>query len=357
MNLPRIRMKLAYHLAALAMAIAAIVACGDAPTRPQTPAQPPDDLVWPKPPAIARIRLLRNVATPADWGITRQPFERFADAFTGQAPFRFTRPTGVAARENVLYVADPGAQALFVFDPAQGHEVAVSSAGEDRLVSPVAVALGPAETVFLADSALRKVFVLDRQGKLVRSIGGEGRLARPAGLAYDAAADRLYVADSATHRIIVFAADGRMLGSFGSNGNDAGEFNYPTHLALTRNGELLVTDTLNYRVQILTRDGQPIRMFGHPGDGAGDFASPKGIGADSTGVVYVVDSLFDAVQIFTRDGTLLLAFGQRGTQPGRFWLPNGLFVDSRDRIYVADAYNQRIAVFERIPSLATDAAQ
>jgi DNA-binding beta-propeller fold protein YncE len=344
----------AVRIVALAVCMSAMAGCADAPRRAQNVPSASDVLVWPKPPAQARVRFVRNVASPADWGIARGALERLADAFTGQAPFRFVRPTGVAARANVLYVADPGAQAVFVFDAARGRQATVLRAGNEKLISPVAVALGPGDKVFIADSALGKVFALDREGKLQHAIGGEGRLARPAGIAYDAAADRLYVADSSTHRIIVFTGDGRMLGTFGTNGSAAGEFNFPTHLALTRDGEVVVTDTLNFRVQILARDGHPIASFGHVGDGSGDFASPKGVATDSSGVVYVVDSLFDTVQVFARDGTLLLAFGERGTRPGRFWLPNGIYIDPDDHIYVADAYNQRIAVFERVAAPASN---
>ena len=332
-------------LALCALAALLGTGCAQAPVDPQVAAEA---LVWPQPPAPARIRFVRNVATPADWGVSGGSFQRLIDKLTGQTPFRFVRPTGVAARGSVLYVADPGAQALIVFDTASAHELRIDRVGRESLVSPVAVALGPANTVFLVDSVLRKVFVLDAQGNLLRAIGGDGRLARPAGVAYDAAADRLYVADSATHRIVVFSADGRMLQSFGSNGSDPGEFNFPTHLALTPAGDLLVTDALNFRVQILAPDGRPLARFGRVGDGSGNFASPKGVAADSSGNLYVVDALFDAVQIFRRDTTLLLGFGERGTRPGRFWLPNGLFIDANDTLYVADSYNQRISIFERM---------
>ena len=67
----------------------------------------------------------------------------------------------------------------------------------------------------------------------------------------DGRADRLYVSDSQVHRVLMFTAAGRFVGSFGENGNAPGAFNYPTHLALMRDGGLLVTDTLNYRVQAL----------------------------------------------------------------------------------------------------------
>ncbi len=338
----------------LCMGIALLAACGQAPVAPREAPPAPESLVWPRPPAPARIRFVKSVETPADWGLSGGTFQRFMDKLTGQTPFRFVRPTSVAARGTALYVADPGAQALVILDPAESHERKITRVGQDNLVSPVALALGPPNKLFLVDSALRKIFVIDGKGELLATIGGEGRLARPAGVAYDAASDRLYVSDAAAHRIFVFAADGRLVESFGSNGNGPGEFNFPTHLALTRNGNLIVTDTLNYRVQIVRRNGDPLASFGHVGDGSGNFASPKGVGTDSEGNFYVVDALFDAVQIFGPDGTLLLGFGERGTRAGRFWLPNGLFIDPQDTIYVADSYNQRISVFERVTPASKD---
>lgn len=337
--------------------VLACAACGHVKATSDESPVPAEQLVWPRPPAPARVRFVRNVVVPADWGISRGAFQRFVDKVTGQAPFRFVRPTGVAARGSVLYVADPGAQALVVLDSTEAQERVVSRAGQVRLASPVAVALGPGETVFLVDSALRKIFLLNAKGELQRTIGGEGRLGRPAGLAYDAATDRLYVSDSATHRIIVFASDGRMLQTIGENGSGPGQFNFPTHLALSREGNLLVTDALNFRVQVFDRDGRPLTRIGRVGDGSGDFASPKGVGADSAGNIYVVDALFDAVQVFDGAGRLLLGFGARGTGAGDFWLPNGLFIDDRDRLYVADAYNQRVSLFERVPQSTSEVAR
>lgn len=334
---------------------AASVVPKDAHAQAAAPAA--EALVWPKPPAPARIRFVRNVSKPDDWGLTRGFFQRLMDKITGQQAFRFVRPTGVAARGTTLYVTDPGAQALVILDSSAGEENLVRRIGSEFLASPVAVALGPRDTVFISDSALRKIYVLDGKGMLLRTIGGESSLGRPTGIAYDSAADRLYVADSAAHRIVVFASDGRQLQTIGNNGNGAGEFNYPTHLALSRDGELLVTDTLNFRIQVLSSDGRPLASMGRVGDGSGDFASPKGVAADSAGNLYVVDALFDAVQVFDRAGALLLGFGNRGTRPGQFWLPNGLFIDDKDRVYVADAYNQRIGVFERLAPPALEATR
>ena len=305
---------------------------------------PAELLVWPKPPAEPRIRYLRSVSGPQDLGIAKPFFRRIIDALTGKGEEHFVRPTGAAEREGVLYVADPGAQAVWILDAAQSRSVKTVEVGEAVLASPVAVAVRPDGAVFVADSFLKKVFLLDREGKFIR-VAAQAGLERPAGLAYDAANQRLYVVDSAKHRIAVYGPDGGVIGTWGREGIQDGEFNHPTHLALDPNGTLLVTDALNFRIQAFDREGRFLWKLGRHGDGSGDFSTPKGLASDSAGQVYVVDALFDAVQIFGRDGTFLLAFGERGTQAGQFWLPNGLFVNARNEIYVADAYNQRVQVF------------
>jgi sugar lactone lactonase YvrE len=287
---------------------------------------PAVELRWPPAPARARVRFVRVVAGPADLGIGPSLWDR-------------------TARDGVLYVADPGTPALWVLDPRAGRARRIAEAAGGPLVSPVAVALAPDGHVFLADSALARVFRLDASGQTMATIA-DPRLRRPAGLAHDASRDLLYVADSAAHRVFVFAGDGRPAGEIGRRGTAPGEFNFPTHLTLAADGALLVTDALGYRIQRFAPDGTPAGHFGRHGDTAGDLASPKGVAIDSEGHVYVVEALFDAVQIFDRSGRYLLGFGVRGEGPGQFWLPGGLFIDPQDRIYVADAYNRRVQVFE-----------
>jgi DNA-binding beta-propeller fold protein YncE len=300
--------------------------------------------VWPRQPQEPRIRYERSVSRPRDFGIVPSFFARAIALFSGDDTGHFVRPTGVAERAGVLYVADPGARALWILDTAENRFESVHNAGEMALDSPVALAVRPDGAVFLADSGLKKVLLFDRQGRFIRIVADEG-LARPAGLAYDAAGKRLYVSDSANHRITAYDGRGGLVRSWGRQGTGDGEFNYPTYLAWGEAGTLLVTDALNFRIQAFDLDGRFLWKLGHHGDGSGDFAAPKGLAVDGEGHVYVVDALFDAVQIFQRDGALLLSFGERGTRPGQFWLPGGIFIDAHDRIYVADAYNQRVQVF------------
>lgn len=302
---------------------------------------------WPGPPAPARIRYLRSVSGAQDWGIKKSLFRRMIDAIVGSSNDHFVRPIGVAEFQRVLYVADPGAQALWILDAERNQLKKVQSIGDEALLSPVAVAVQPDGSVYLADSRLQKVFLLDRDGKLIKIAARDG-LERPVGLAYDAARQRLYVADSVGQKIVVFAPDATVIGSWGHAGYLDGEFNYPTQLALDAAGTLLVTDALNFRVQAFDEGGHFLWKFGHLGDGSGDVNSPKGVAFDHDGHVFLVNALFDAVQIFDRDGVFLLGFGEHGANLGQFWLPGGLFINPQNEIYVADVYNQRIQVLTEI---------
>jgi DNA-binding beta-propeller fold protein YncE len=347
--------KRALQLLALLIILLSSGSCAVPPTDRSTKEALAAPLVWPKSPAPARIRYVRSIDGAEDWGIAKGFFGRLLDSLTGQADSRFVRPTGVVERAGVLFVADPGAQALFIFDATRQRVLTVDRLGEELLVSPVAVALGPADTVFLVDSWLKKVFVIDREGKLRRTLVDQ-RWARPAAAAYDVVRERLYVADSMAHQILVYAADGSQLKTFGGNGRQDGEFNSPTHLALAGDGTLLVTDALNFRIQFFDPAGNFLRKMGGAGDGAGDFAAPKGVAVDQFGQIYVADALFNAVQIFNREGALLLGLGELGTRAGQFSLPGGLFIDPLDTLYVADAYNRRIQVFRHLPEIPTEGA-
>ena len=104
-------------------------------------------------------------------------------------------------------------------------------------------------------------------------------------------------------------------------GNGPGEFNFPTHIAADRQGDLYVTDSMNSRIVRLDPEGRFKNQIGAQGDGPGHFSRPKGVAVDTFGHVYVMDAVFDNIQIFDREGQYLLALGELGSEPGQFWLP------------------------------------
>jgi sugar lactone lactonase YvrE len=241
-----------------------------------------------------------------------------------------------------LFIADTGAFRVTVVNMKEGISRNIVRAGDQDFVSPVGI-VSVQGRIYVSDSSLRKVFILDMHGKLAGML--EGDFERPTSLALDRTRGLLYVADTLAHVIYRYSLDGRRLGSVGRPGSEEGEFNFPTHLWVDGKGRLYVTDAMNFRVQIFSPDGAFEMTFGMLGDSYGDLEKPKGIAGDSEGNIYVVDSIKDVVKIFGPDGRLLLFFGQQGENYGEFWLPSGIAIDGNDIIYVADTYNRRIQAF------------
>lgn len=267
--------------------------------------------------------------------------------FENQDPEVLQRPqSGVVDEEGRILVTDVSRGAVYVFDERLGQlDVWEFAEGFRHFMSPSGIALGPQGRVFVADADLRRVVMLDRSGKGIGVIGKD-QLERPTGLAWDANAALLYVTDTQAHQIKVFDLTGRLVRTIGQRGEEPGEFNYPTYLALSRDG-LVVADTMNARIQVIPLEagGKPL-VFGRRGTRLGDFVRPKGVAVDSENNIYAVESYHDHLLVFDEQGRFLLPIGGTGKEIGRFFLPGGVWVDARNRIFVADTFNGRIVVFQ-----------
>jgi DNA-binding beta-propeller fold protein YncE len=273
---------------------------------------------------------------------------RLFDFIAGEAPpKRMDRPqAGVVDPAGRILVTDIGRGAVFVFDEKLARlDVWDQADGPRGFVAPVGIALGSDGQTLVADADLAIVARLDRNGNPLPPIG-RGILGRPNGVAFDPASRRIFVVDTAAHAIRVFDADGNLFATWGERGDQPGQFNFPTHVALL-GGELYVSDTLNARVQVLSAaSGKPLRSIGRRGLYVGDMVRPKGVAADSEGNVYAVESYFDHLLVYNRRGEFLMPIGGMGNAPGRFHLPAGVWVDARNRVFVADTLNARVSVFQ-----------
>ena len=303
------------------------------------PPTTPNRLVWPAPPAAARIRFIRTIDPAAVKG-PPSLIKKFWRVLVGSSDDdHMNQPYGIAVgRDRKVYVADTFGGVIHAFDLAKSGYSAINVKG----LSLVGIAAG-AGRLFVTDSAAGSVMGLDLKGRTLWSIDRKFGLGRPTGIAWGG--DRLYVVDTLHHNVFMLSPAGAYLGAFGMQGNGPGQFNFPTNIARGADGRLYVTDTLNFRVQVFDAEGEFIRSFGKLGDGAGDFDKPKGVALDSAGHIYVVEGMNDAVQIFDATGRLLLAFGESGAAEGQFWLPTGITIVD-DMIYVADSANRRVQVFE-----------
>jgi DNA-binding beta-propeller fold protein YncE len=312
------------------------------------PAQP---LVWPAPPEPPRVRYVGQLATSQDLRPSPQFAQGLGEKVFGKPAVRSMLTPYAACTDGAdqLFVADSNAQVVHVFNLRTRKYARRVPGGEPRrFTQPVGIAHdGPGGTgrLYVADSAAARVYIFDREGYTLRIVRGDF-LQRPCGLAYDARRRLLFVADAALHQVIVLSRDGRLVARLGQRGTAAGQFNYPTNVAVDSQGRLYVSDSLNFRVQQFDAQLKHLRTIGQKGDLPGYFSQPKGVAVDSQDHLYVVDANFEAVQIFDGEGHLLLSFGQEGRGPGEFWLPSGIFIDPSDRIWVADSYNRRVQVFQ-----------
>lgn len=342
----------------LAISVLAIAGC--AGNSNQTADESTTELVWPLPPEPPRIRYLGSVRSRADIGVTDKI--SLANALLGAEDRSnikaMKKPYGVHVdSDGRMFVTDTGWGKLLVFDAPNKKFDVWGMGGQGTLVKPIGVTSDSAGRIYVTDIAQKRVMVFDRNGEFVTAMGGPNELHTPAGIALNERQRRIYVADTRKHHIAVYDFGGHRVTTIGERGADPGQFNFPTNLAVGRDGRIYVTDSMNFRVQILAPDGRPLSTFGSNGDRPGQFARAKGIAVDSDGHIYVVDAAFNNYQIFDQSGQLMLYVGSIGHEKGQFWLPAGAYMGPDDRLYVVDQYNFRVQMFQYIPDAQAQSAE
>ena len=175
----------------------------------------------------------------------------------------------------------------------------------------------------------------------------------PSSIAIDSK-DQVYVADEALQSISIFTKQGDFLSRWGTEGAGDGQFNRPSAIVFDPEDNLYLTDSLNHRVQKFTRDGQFLGKFGEAGTGPGQFNMPWGIALDRESNVYVSDWRNDRIQKFDTAGKFTAQWGSSGEGAGQFNRPAGLSVDAEGNIYVADWANERVQVLSQRGEMLTE---
>ncbi len=137
----------------------------------------------------------------------------------------------------------------------------------------------------------------------------------------------------------------RIVEVLGERGTEAGQFQYPTGVAVDSAGILYIADSYGHRLQRITPDGG-VSVIGGRGTGRAQFLSPQGVATDEDGSFYVVEQGNSRVQKFTHDGILTLVFGKAGRDSGEFSGPTGISIaPGSGDIYVADTGGSRVQRF------------
>jgi sugar lactone lactonase YvrE len=285
--------------------------------------------------------------------------QRVAGVTTGETPSSHPRwqlviPNGVAVdSKGLVYIADSKVRAIFLLNAETGEYQMIKNGSEARFQWLTGLAIDDADRLFAADSGMRRVLIFGSNHKPEGSIS-EG-LVDPGGIAIDNENRFLYVADAEQDQVLVYDADPpykllRRIGTPGKNHTLAtpGDFSKPTYLAVDGDGNLFVSDTWNNRIQVFDADGNFIRTFGKAGDGPGYFARPKGIAIDCDGHVWVADAVQDRLQVFTPDGHLLAYLGGHGLLPGQFESLINVAIDKNNRVITTEQLAPRAQLFRYV---------
>jgi DNA-binding beta-propeller fold protein YncE len=336
-----------------------------------------DMLVWPNPPAIARIRWLDQLTgepfdpdafTPTKGKKKQSWMDRLAGAQPEQSvnikiPYQLIRPYGIAVDSvGRIYTADEGVDAIFIFNAETKAVELIRNDHEARFGLINGLAVDDNDRLFVSDGKLRQILVFSSKHQQEAAFGADV-LARPGGIAIDRENRFLYVVDTENDQVIVFDADSfKVLRRIGVSGKKhsltaPGTFSLPTNVAVDNEGNVYVTDTLNNRVEIFDADGNFISMFGKHGDGPGYFARPKGIAIDCDGHIWVVDTYQDRVQVFDREGRLLIYIGGHGAYPGQFADAYGIAIAKDNRVIISEQYPGRLQIFRYVTEAEAEDAR
>lgn len=180
---------------------------------------------------------------------------------SGEAEGRFRAAAGLAldASGNV-YASDFYNDRVQVFG-ANGkwlRAIGRKGHGAGELNYPTGLAFDLAGNLIVADAYNHRLQKFSPDGKVLGAIGSRwkrflgtsGSLRVPTGVAVDAQGS-LHVADSAHKRVVLLDRDGSYLGDWKVTGDASPSVYSPTRVAVTPDGNVLAVDTANDRILVL----------------------------------------------------------------------------------------------------------
>ena len=279
------------------------------------------------------------------------PFNPYLDNIT---PVRtiteLERPCGVAVTDdNHVIITEFSGHCVTILD-REGKKVkslgGEGGSGNVKFSEPRGVAITPDKFILVSDD--HRIQKISMDGYLIASVGEEGsgplQFNTPHGIAISPITGQVYIADRNNHCIQVLNPDLTFSHSFGRVGLANGQFKSPYDIAIDSQGLVYVADYVNHRIQKFSPDGKFVDQFGTKGSGPGQLDRPNCITA-AAGLVYVSERSNNRISVFTSDGVFVRNFGSEGSNIDQFNIPIGLALDKDGFLYVCDGINKRLVVY------------
>lgn len=241
-------------------------------------------------------------------------------------------------------------QTIAVFDAKTGK--LLSTLGHQTFIMPHGLSVDNKGYLWLTDVGSHQVFKIDPQsGKVLLTLGtagvagvGRSHFARPTDVGFSRDGT-IFVADGYINtRVVRFSPEGRYLGEWGTPGSQAGEFNLPHGITVSRN-RVYVCDRSNLRVQVFNLKGRYLDQWQ-----GSQIGRPFGIATDRRNRLCIIDGgdqpdhTRSRVVILNSHGNICATFNT--AQPlDSSNLGHDIAVDGKGAIYVADAWGNHIRKF------------
>ena len=237
----------------------------------------------------------------------------------------------VSPVNGYIFVSDFGKLQIHVFDVEKRHVRTFGQQGkkEGQLICLTGIDVSVNGQVYVVSNNCVSVFRDD--GTFIRTIG-QGTLSCPWDVLVHSSG-LVCVTDCDNHHIAVFSQEGKLVRTIGSQGKGKGQFLCPCGVAVSPDDQhLYVSDCDNHRVQVFTLEGQYVREFG-----TDQLKYSRGLTVTSDGSVLVVDTDNHCVAVFDKKGELVHSIAMKD--------PNGLAIDSRGDLLVASWPQKSVCYF------------